>query len=112
MTELRIYERQACEIRKTGIHSLNFSLKSEETMIASAPVENLTFETALSELETIVRGLEKGDTPLEESIAAYERGVALKTHCEKKLREAQAKIEKIVVRNDGSIAAEPFGEDA
>lgn len=73
-------------------------------------VETLNFETALEELETIVRDLETGKTSLEESISAYERGVALRTHCEKKLAEAQAKIEKITVNTDGSVSAKPFEE--
>lgn len=73
-------------------------------------VETLNFETALSELETIVRDLETGKTSLEESITAYERGVSLRNHCEKKLREAQAKIEKITVNTDGSLAVKPFEE--
>lgn len=73
-------------------------------------VETLNFETALAELETIVRDLETGKTSLEESISAYERGVALRTHCEKKLAEAQAKIEKITVNTDGSVSAKPFEE--
>lgn len=75
-----------------------------------APVEQLTFEAAMSELETIVRGLEQGDTALEDSITAYERGVALKNHCEKKLREAQSKIEKISVSSDGTVKTAPFDE--
>lgn len=74
----------------------------------SAVVETLTFEAALLELEGIVRDLETGKSALEESIGAYERGVALKTHCEKKLREAQAKIEKITVGADGKIGTAPF----
>ena len=73
-------------------------------------VDTLNFETALAELETIVRDLETGKTSLEESISAYERGVSLRTHCEKKLREAQAKIEKITVNTDGSLSVKPFKE--
>lgn len=73
-------------------------------------VETLSFETALAELEAIVRDLETGKTSLEDSINAYERGVALRTHCEKKLREAQAKIEKITVNADGSVSVKPFEE--
>lgn len=76
--------------------------------VQSAAVETLSFETALSELETIVRDLETGKAALEESIGAYERGVALKQHCERKLREAQAKIEKITVGADGKIGTAPF----
>lgn len=73
-------------------------------------LESLSFESAMAELETIVRDLETGKSPLDQSIAAYERGVALKKHCEKKLREAQSKIEKITVNNDGKASAAPFEE--
>lgn len=75
-----------------------------------AAIEQMSFETALKELEGIVQGLERGDTPLEESIAAYERGIALKGYCEKKLQEAQAKIEKISVGKDGATILTPFAE--
>jgi exodeoxyribonuclease VII small subunit len=68
----------------------------------------LTFESALGELETIVRGLEKGDTPLEESINVYERGIKLKEHCTSKLREAQSKIEKITLNKDGAPTTQPL----
>ena len=74
------------------------------------PVESLTFEDAMTELETIVKALESGDAPLENSIASYERGVKLRDHCQKKLAEAQAKIEKISISNDGSMKTEPFAE--
>jgi exodeoxyribonuclease VII small subunit len=73
-------------------------------------VENLTFEAALGELETIVRDLETGKAALEDSITAYERGTALKKHCEKKLSEARSKIEKISVNKDGAVSTSPFGE--
>ena len=76
--------------------------------MAEAAINTLSFEQALTELETIVRGLEKGDTPLEQSIESYERGVALKKHCESKLRDAQAKIEKITVGADGSLSTQPL----
>ena len=61
------------------------------------PVDKISFEQALQELETIVKDLETGKAPLEDSIAQYERGIALKSHCERKLRDAQAKIEQITV---------------
>jgi len=80
-------------------------------MNKAAPSEQLTFEAALAELEAIVRSLERGDTALEDSLAAYERGVALKTHCETKLREAQAKIEKISINKDGNVKIEPFEQE-
>lgn len=68
---------------------------------------SLSFEKALAELEAIVKQLEEGKVELEESIALYERGAALKAHCEGKLKAAQERIEKIVVSADGSIKAEP-----
>ena len=67
----------------------------------------LSFEDALAELEGIVRRLETGNAKLDEAIAAYERGALLKRHCEAKLREAQARVEKIVVSADGTVSAEP-----
>jgi exodeoxyribonuclease VII small subunit len=74
----------------------------------AAAVESLSFEAALSELETIVRDLETGKAALEDSISAYERGISLKKHCEGKLREAQAKIEKITLGPDGKVGTTPF----
>lgn len=70
-------------------------------------VDTLSFEQAMQELEGIVNKLEQGSVDLEQSIAMYERGTALKTHCEKKLQAAQTRIEKIVSRAGGEVAAEP-----
>ena len=70
-------------------------------------VAALSFEKALAELEAIVGKLESGNAPLDESIALYERGAALKAHCEAKLKSAQEKIEKIVVSDAGAVRAEP-----
>ncbi len=64
----------------------------------------LPFEKALAELEEIVRRLERGDVPLEDSIAIYERGEALKKHCETLLKKAEARIEKITIGPDGQAA--------
>jgi len=75
---------------------------------AANAIETLSFEKALNELESIVRGLEAGETELEKSITAYERGIALKKHCETKLKDAQAKIEKITMNADGSLKTEPL----
>jgi exodeoxyribonuclease VII small subunit len=72
-----------------------------------ADVAKMSFEDALEELEEIVRTLEGGKGRLEEAIGAYERGAKLKAHCEKKLREAQAKVEKISLGADGEAAVEP-----
>jgi len=78
-------------------------------MPASEPrdIATMSFEEALDELQALVRKLEKGESKLDEAIQQYERGAALKQHCEMKLREAQAKIEKIVMTPAGEIASEP-----
>lgn len=73
----------------------------------SAPVDKLSFEAALKELETIVAKLERGEVDLEESIAIYERGAALKAHCEAKLKSAELKVEQIVQGKDGAVETEP-----
>jgi len=72
----------------------------------SSPTEQMTFESALRELEGIVARLEQGDVDLEDSIALYERGQALKAHCEQKLRSAESRLEKIVQGPKGALAAD------
>jgi len=62
---------------------------------------DLSFEDALSRLESIVSRLESGQAPLEESITLYEEGALLKAHCESRLKAAQLRVEKIVVGADG-----------
>lgn len=57
--------------------------------------ENTTFEQAIEELETIINRLEQGDVPLDDTIKLYERGAELKEYCEKKLKSAEIKIQKI-----------------
>ena len=73
---------------------------------ASTEIAAMSFEDALRELEQIVHKLEAGDVPLEDSIRIYERGAALKAHCEKKLKEAELKVEKIVLGPDGPKGVE------
>lgn len=76
------------------------------------PVEKLSFEAALAELEDIVGRLEQGAVDLEDSIALYERGQALKAHCEAKLKAAEGRLEKIVQKGKdaggGAEAVEPM----
>ncbi len=74
-------------------------------------IGDLSFEKALAELEEIVRKLESGAAELEASIELYERGAALKAHCEAKLKSAQEKIEKIVVGEGGKARTEPASFD-
>ncbi len=61
----------------------------------------MSFEAAMAELEKVVRDLESGNVELEKSIALYEKGAALKAHCEKKLREAEERVEKITLGEGG-----------
>lgn len=65
-------------------------------------IAQMTFEAALAELERIVGRLEQGDVPLAESIAIYERGEALKAHCDSLLKAAEAKVETIQLAADGT----------
>ncbi len=76
-----------------------------------APVEKLSFEAALKELEEIVTRLEQGDVDLEDSIALYERGQALKAHCETRLKAAEGRLEKIVAGANGPDGVAPVDPD-
>jgi exodeoxyribonuclease VII small subunit len=74
-------------------------------------ISAMSFEEALAELQALVKELEKGEGRLDEAVETYKRGIALKEHCERKLREAQEKIAKIVVAPDGSVRADPIDLD-
>ena len=71
---------------------------------AHKDIEKLSFEEALAQLEKIVSQLESGNAELENSIELYERGTALKAHCEARLKEAEAKVEKIRLSASGEAA--------
>ncbi len=72
-------------------------------------IREMTFERALKELEQIVGRLERGDVELEESITIYERGEALKNHCDRLLKQAEAKVEKLTLGPNGApTGTEPF----
>ena len=73
-------------------------------MTDHADIPTLPFEKALQELEQIVARLESGKVDLEQSIAIYERGEALKKHCESLLKDAEARIEKITLKPDGTAS--------
>ncbi|GGE52982.1 exodeoxyribonuclease VII small subunit [Actibacterium pelagium] len=73
--------------------------------MSDTPVAEMTFEQAMAELEGVVGQLERGDVPLDQSITLYERGAALKAHCETKLKEAEEKVAAITLNKDG----EPTG---
>lgn len=79
--------------------------------LGTADIGALSFEAAMGELETIVRRLESGDVSLEESVTLYERGHALRGHCEARLAAAQARIEQVSLGADGRpTGTTPFGE--
>jgi exodeoxyribonuclease VII small subunit len=79
-------------------------IESESPLMAqnnNSDIGKLPFERAIEELESIVKRLEEGKVPLEESIAIYERGEALKQRCEELLRQAEARVEKITLDAGG-----------
>mgnify|MGYP001176927943 CR=1 FL=1 len=73
---------------------------------ATRAVDQLSFEEAMTELEQIVRDMELGKTGLEQSIEQYERGVALRDHCQKRLQEAQMRITQMTQQADGTLHSE------
>ena len=76
---------------------------------SNADIAVMSFEDALKQLEKIVDDLERGDVPLEESIRIYERGEALKKHCDTLLKSAEDKVEKIRIGRDGQpVGTEPL----
>ena len=77
--------------------------------VMETPIEELSFEDALKDLERIVARLESGDATLDESISLYERGDKLRRRCGDRLDAAQAKIEAIRLDSDGKpVATQPF----
>jgi exodeoxyribonuclease VII small subunit len=72
-----------------------------------ANIAAMSFEDALAELEGIVRRLEGGQVKLDDAIQSYERGAQLKRHCERKLNEAQQRVDRIVIGSDGAVTVEP-----
>lgn len=77
------------------------SIPDNQSNQDNTDVGQLSFERAIDELETIVKRLEDGKVPLEESVAIYERGEALKRRCEDLLRQAEARVEKITLDAQG-----------
>lgn len=75
-------------------------------------LKNLSFEEAMQELETVVRNLETGKVKLEEAVLAYEKGMALKSICEEKLKTAKSKIDLLVIgQNNQIIETKDFDDD-
>lgn len=80
------------------------------TETSEPAIATLSFEAALAELEAIVQRLERGQLDLEASIAAYERGTALRRHCAARLEEARLRVEKITFDKAGEPRLEPLDE--
>lgn len=78
---------------------------AKQQVARNADIADLSFEQALKELEQIVGRLERGDVELEQSITIYERGEALRAHCDRLLQRAEAKVDKITLSEDGAPAA-------
>jgi len=79
---------------------------------AAPALDSLSFEDALRELEAIVQKLERGDVPLDDSIALYTRGEQLRAQCQKRLADAEARIEKLTVDASGvPSGVQPFRAD-
>ncbi|EIM72891.1 exodeoxyribonuclease VII small subunit [Nitratireductor aquibiodomus RA22] len=78
---------------------------------ANSDIKGMSFEQALEALEKIVEDLERGDVPLDQSIRIYERGEALKKHCDQLLKSAEDKVEKIRLSREGqATGSEPLDE--
>jgi exodeoxyribonuclease VII small subunit len=75
--------------------------------MSDRPIAELSFEEAMAALEAVVAQLERGDVALDQSIALYERGAALKAHCAKKLADAEEKVEKIRVEEGRAVGMTP-----
>ena len=75
---------------------------------AEKPIAEMSFEEALAELEAVVRSLEDGKVPLERSIDLYERGEALRKHCDERLKAAEMRVEKIVAQGESASGTESF----
>ena len=75
----------------------------DDTVAKSSPLEKVTFEDALQELESIVASLERGEVSLDDAIVAFERGTQLKSHCQARLEEARMKVEKIKMPAAGAV---------
>lgn len=77
--------------------------------MSEKPVAEMSFEEAMAELERVVSQLESGQAPLDQSIALYERGEALRAHCDARLKDAELRVSKIIQGADGEAkGAEPF----
>jgi exodeoxyribonuclease VII small subunit len=75
--------------------------------MSEKPVETMSFEEAMAALEQVVGALERGEVPLDQSIALYERGAKLKAHCADKLKDAEEKVELIRAQEGRAVGTTP-----
>lgn len=92
--------------------SANADIMAEDSKTEQDDLSQLSFEDALRALETIVRRLESGDVPLDESISLYAQGEELRKRCLERLQAAEARIQKLTIDTTGAVTgAQPFGAD-
>jgi exodeoxyribonuclease VII small subunit len=101
------YSRNGIGKHTTPARTLCLSQIQMSEPIVPADIASMSFEDALAELEQIVRRLEAGQVKLDEAILCYERGTQLKRHCERKLNEAQQRVDRIVIGPDGAVSVTP-----
>jgi len=88
--------------------------RPDDALLDARPVDELTFDEALAELQRTIASLEAGGQPLESTLALHERGAALLERCETLLRGAELRMQQLVARPGGAVEAEPLrtGPDA
>lgn len=108
------FNKKAHDHGSGGLHALDPGRLPRHCrgMAEETDFSSLSFEDALKRLESIVQQLESGDVPLDRSITLYAEGDRLRTQCQKRLADAQARIDKITLGSDGTVTgAESFGAD-
>lgn len=78
--------------------------------MSETPIDHLSFEEAMNELDTVVRRLESGNIKLDEAVSTYERGMALQKHCTQKLKTAKAKIDLLMTDQKTIIGVKDFND--
>ena len=78
--------------------------------MSETPIDHLSFEEAMNELDTVVRRLESGNIKLDEAVSTYERGMALQKHCTRKLKTAKAKIDLLMTDQKTIIGVKDFND--
>jgi len=98
-------DQTSADVPSAPTRATSADVPTAPTRAASAGVAELPFDTALAELQGVVGRLEQGNLPLEESIALYERGVALHEHCARLLTDAELRVQRLVESAGGALRA-------